>query len=367
MGDAQRLAIVLKLGAPANAIWKRDEGEQAELHEIMNENAATTERFKDLSPEAREEMLAGLKELRRELVEKAASGPYSHEIPLFRAAEGGNIECVMVLLSAGADVRQRDNQNRTALWYAGSLEAVRLLIKKGLSLDDVDEYGWPPLVDCLDSVERTKMLIAAGANVNATHDKGYTVFMSAVSAMGRNLETMKALIAAGADPHAVSELGFNAFHAAVDVDGEANEEASVRQTLGYLKQLKVNIEHRNKSGSTPLARAIERGTALEVQVLCELGANVNAHGPHLDCYEETCKGVESPLIFGAIAAMVDPDKKLAALLKAGATTTVKNSHGQSPLEFAKARLALYEEADADNDHHDPIRQMKACIRQLSRP
>jgi hypothetical protein len=62
--------------------------------------------------------------------------------------------------------------------------------------------------------------------VNATHDRGYTVFMSAVASMERQRVIFERLVAAGADPHAVSELGFTAFHAAVDVSGEANEEVA---------------------------------------------------------------------------------------------------------------------------------------------
>ena len=54
----------------------------------------------------------------------------------------------------------------------------------------------------------------------------------------------------------MSELGYNAFHAAIDVICEANAEESVRNTLSYLKELGVDLEHRNNHGHTPLARAV---------------------------------------------------------------------------------------------------------------
>ena len=81
--------------------------------------------------------------------------------------------------------------------------------------------------------------------------------MSAVGASERNLEVINTLLQAGTDPHAVTELGWNAFHAAVDVNGEANSEESVRSTLGRLKEIGVDINHKNAQGLTPLERACE--------------------------------------------------------------------------------------------------------------
>jgi ankyrin repeat protein len=56
-------------------------------------------------------------------------------------------------------------------------------------------------------------LIAVGADVNATHDHGFTVLMSAVSSSNRCSDIIDALVDAVADPLAVSDFGWNAFHA----------------------------------------------------------------------------------------------------------------------------------------------------------
>src|SRR5262249_44086693 len=114
---------------------------------------------------------------------------------------------------------------------------------------------------------------AAGANVNDTHDRGFTVFMCAVGSMERSPEMIRLLLRSGADPLAVSDLGFTAFHAAIDVNGaEANGEASVRSTFTLIKEAGVDIDRRNNAGQTPLARALSFGTATEAMVLRELGA-----------------------------------------------------------------------------------------------
>ena len=58
---------------------------------------------------------------------------------LMKAARFGFADIVQELISAGADIRQRDRNGRTALWYAAesnSYETVQHLIRAGLSQSD---------------------------------------------------------------------------------------------------------------------------------------------------------------------------------------------------------------------------------------
>lgn len=201
---------------------------------------------------------------------------YSFEIPLFMAAQSGNAECVDFLIEHGAQLDARDQGGNTALFESGSQEVVDLLVQEGLPLEAVNRFGWTSLTDAVcdgpEALDRARWLIEAGANVNATHDRGYTVFMSAASSMERHVDFLKLLAEKGADPHAVTELGYNAFHAAIDVNGEANAEESVRSIFGYLSELGVDVNFKNKQGQTPLDVAKQRGTEIERQVLVELGA-----------------------------------------------------------------------------------------------
>jgi hypothetical protein len=270
--------------------------------------------------------------------ERAVSAPSSTVIPLFQAVGSGSDECVRLLLEAGADAHQRDDCRRTALWETWTESIARLFVQKGLNIEDRDWLDWTPLMSGLDDLEKTRALVAAGADVNATHDKGYTVFMTAVGSTERNPAVLRFLVAAGADPHAVSELGYNAFHAAIDVNGAANSEESVRATLTYLRSLGVVLDLRNNRGQTPLARALAEGTAIEVKVLCEIGADVNASGPVRRCGADTCETTVAPLLFLAADSGVDPDHKVDALLGAGADPLADDGDGHTALDAVLADL-----------------------------
>lgn len=351
LGDPRRLKVLLDHGLNAGGFFDPEiarESAQQMADSLESYRESQPDFFKDLPEEMREMMSKGVGELFQEMTQKAATAPSSNEIPLFCAAESGSVECTELLLKAGASPTVRDSGRRTAMYYAVSLDVVRVLQNAGLPIEDADEFEWSPLVNALSedemAIDRVKALLEAGADVNATHDRGYTVFMSAVSATNRNLENMKLLIAHGADPHAVSGAGYNAFHAAIDVNGEANDEQSVRETLTYLRDLGVNMEHRNKSGHTPLARALEEGTGLEARVLCELGANPNTVYKMHDCGADECTRVDLPLLFHAVDGVgVDGDTKTETLLKHGADPLAVDDEGFTPL--SRVLLALCSEAD----------------------
>lgn len=319
------------------------------------------EMFADLPEELRASMAESMEQSNKEMIERQSSAPSIYEIPLFRAAESGSAACVRLLLDAGADPHARDNSKRTAMYYAGSVEVVRALLQAGLSLEDVDEHGWSPLDNAVGDGEsalpRVRALIEAGANVNATHDRGWTVFMSAAMS-GRCPAMLRLLVASGANPHAVSELGYNAFHAAIDPPFGRSHEPSVRRTLGCLKELAVNIEHRNNDNQTPLARAIQDGSGIEVQVLCELGADPNAVCPKRECRGGSCTRVDLPLLFHAANGIgVDRDVKTEALLRAGANPRAEDSEGFTPLMHVVASLC--------RDASDYVESYQAFFRGLT--
>jgi ankyrin repeat protein len=203
---------------------------------------------------------------------------YYFQSPLFVAADAGDAETVRALLEAGACTTLIDKERRTALFHAQGADTVKALLEAGLELEARDRHRWTPLTNAVvrGDLQQARILLEAGADPNATHDRGFTVFMSAVSSMDRAPDMLRLLLEAGADPHATTELGWNAFHAAIDVNGAANREESVRSTLGLLASLGVDINHRANGGGTPLSRAGHCGTEIEVRVLLELGAKEHA-------------------------------------------------------------------------------------------
>lgn len=355
-GDPQVLRILLDYGINPHGFLDSEKARQRSL-DSMRERAAyrgeQEDPFDGMSEDLRARLAESMEEMDQEMLGRDVSGPSSYQIPLHNAAESGNAECVKMLLDAGVDPDTRDNQKRTALYHAGSEQVVQLLLAAGVPIEDEDEFGWSPLVNVLshgeEAMPRFRALISAGANVNAVHDRGYTVFMSAAGSMGRNREMLEFLVRAGADPYAISELGYNAFHAAVDVDGEANAEESVSEVLEYLRELGVDLEHRNAGGKTPLARALQEGTGTEVKVLCELGADPNVVAPMHQCGPENCSSMDLPLIFHAtIGIGVDSDVKTEALLKAGADPWAVDADGYHPV----SRVA----GDICSDARNPKKQ-----------
>lgn len=344
-GSVDRVRALLNHGLDPNGHWDPDEA-RATHRRMMEKMAEYRERMPD--PFMTEEIRESMNAMAEESLEEDCAAPMSHEIPLFCAASSGCVSCVSLLLDAGADVHRRDNLNETALYSASNADVIRTLIEAGLSIEDRNQFEWSPLVSALSDGEeglaRVRALIACGADVNATHDRGYTVFMSAVGSE-RHPDALRLLIESGADPHAVSELGYNAFHAAIDVNGESNREKSVRSTLSYLKGLGLDINHRNERGQTPLGRAIDEGTGTEVRVLCELGADPNAACRMLQCESDECRQVETPLLIAAATGIgVHKDQKVDALLNAGADPMVEDEDGFTASVLTLAKLC----ADADD-------------------
>ncbi len=200
---------------------------------------------------------------------------YGFQIPLHCAVEADDFEMVSLLLKAGADVKVKQFGKETALFSACSPAIARLLIDAGLNVEETNFVNWTPLVKaiCEGSIEGVKTFIAVGANINSTHDRGYTVFMSAVGSEERKLEVIHLLLEAGANSLAISDLGFNAFHAAI-IDNErgAGDAVLIRSIFELLLKLGVDINHKNKSGLTPLKLAKKHGTKTQVEELLRLGA-----------------------------------------------------------------------------------------------
>lgn len=338
-GDAERLGVLLERGLAADGYWDAaSECLPMVTHELEPDKLAW------MPEDVRESFTESMAAMEREMHEQMVSAPSCFEIPLFCAAQSGNVACLQLLLDAGADPAKRDNFRRTAMYHATSVEVVRALQDAGVPIEDDDRFGWSPLVNAIQDgkLAAISALIECGADVTATHDHGSTTIMSAFYSE-HCLEVIQLLVDAGADAHAVTDFGDNAFHAAIDCVNESTDDAGVRRTFSALNEMGIPIEHRNNAGQTPLAVAIEQGTGFEVRVLCELGADPNADCPMRDCGETSCERVESPLLVAAASVGVDSDEKVAALLGAGADPLAHDADGFSALSHVVA--ALCEDAD----------------------
>ncbi len=105
------------------------------------------------------------------------------ETPLHMAA-CGSVECVKLLLEAGADPNVRQEDQQVPLHCAGlstrgdfSRKIVALLCQQdGLQINAQDVDGRPPIFDFLDDPECMKLLVDHGARLDLVDNSGKSVF-----------------------------------------------------------------------------------------------------------------------------------------------------------------------------------------------
>ncbi len=128
--------------------------------------------------------------------------------PLHIAVKLGKIEAVKLLLRNGALVNQIDKWGCSALWHAADnihTDIMKLLLESGANVNQVGRYSQTPLLAAVDSwneekADAVKLLLEAGANVEKSDFLGLKPLH--IAAKEGRWDIVKMLIEVGkADPN----------------------------------------------------------------------------------------------------------------------------------------------------------------------
>jgi len=152
---------------------------------------------------------------------------------LMDAVEDDNLEMIIALLDAGAEVDARDKAGETALLMASErqLDVVNLLLARGAKVNAKDKAGWTPLMQASYNAPYTgnpaivEALLDRGADLNARGSLGETALMLACE---RHLNVVKLLVDRGADLNAEDIQ----WHTALDIA----EHENFTETIQLLKR-----------------------------------------------------------------------------------------------------------------------------------
>ena len=79
------------------------------------------------------------------LIENKAANIKSKNEFLLIASKEGHLEVVKLLIEKGIDINQIDIFRHNALHWASNVEVVKLLIEKGIDINQTDKNGWNAL------------------------------------------------------------------------------------------------------------------------------------------------------------------------------------------------------------------------------
>lgn len=226
--------------------------------------------------------------IRRHGAELEAQSERTKDTPLSLACSGGRYEVVEILLSVGANKEHRNVSDYTPLSLAASGGYVNII----------------------------RLLLNHGAEINSRTGSKLGISPLMLAAMNGHTAAVKLLLDMGSDINAQIETNRNTALTLACFQGR-------HEVVSLLLDRKANVEHRAKTGLTPLMEAASGGYIEVGRVLLDKGADVNA--TPVPSSRDTAL---------TIAADKGHLKFVELLLQRQACVEVKNKKGNSPLWLA---------------------------------
>ncbi|XP_051019247.1 ankyrin repeat and KH domain-containing protein 1 isoform X7 [Acomys russatus] len=277
--------------------------------------------------------------------------------PLILAATAGHVGVVEILLDKGGDIEAQSERTKdTPLSLAcsgGRQEVVDLLLARGANKEhrNVSDYTPLSLAASGGYVNIIKILLNAGAEINSRTGSKLGISPLMLAAMNGHVPAVKLLLDMGSDINAQIETNRNTALTLACFQGRA-------EVVSLLLDRKANVEHRAKTGLTPLMEAASGGYAEVGRVLLDKGADVNA--PPVPSSRDTAL---------TIAADKGHYKFCELLINRGAHIDVRNKKGNTPLwlasnggHFEVVQLLVQAGADVDAADNRKITPLMSAFR-----
>ena len=292
----------------------------------------------------------------------------AQQAPLFTAIKNNDINEVKALLDKGADPNAYDDDSDNVLINAAlyaSIDCMKLLLEKKANPNLKNKITQTPLMFCTNDLQKMKLLLEYGADVNAKTWSGNTALLIACMESGQ-YENIKWLLDKGADP----------------LLKNAGKETAVMRAAQYSDTTTLNLMiskginvNENPWGFTALMYATRSANWPAVFCLLNHGADANipdninippvAWAAELNSLEavkrlmpltkdinaiDSIKGM-TPLMW-AVYNEHDNPQIIQAFLDKGALLNVKAKNGYTALSFAimkgnTATVALLKKSGAE--------------------